>query len=162
MANVTVWLFKSNDPRAHAGGLGLRLAATRAAVERHPQLVRIENSEMDVDERFIDVQGFTRSEYMTFRIRVLHSHVFSGFSNDGQRRQLMEGEYDARLTLREFCAPVGGERCLRVIDANERGGDLWIKLDDYLELANFPDDLVATPMKFLHQRQTMPDEWDGA
>lgn len=162
MANVTVWLFNSNYPGAHAGGAGLRLAATPAAIERDPQLVRIENSEMDVDERFIDDHGFTRSEYMTFRIRVLHSHAFSGFAHDRQHRQIMAGEYDARLTLREFHAPVGGERCLQVIDADERGGDLWLKLDDYLELANFPDDLPATRMTLIHQRQTMPGEWNGA
>ena len=162
MANVTVWLFNSNYHGAQPGGAGLRLAATRAAIERHAQLVRIENSEMDVDERFIGAQGFTRSEYMTFRIRVLHSHAFSGFTHDGERRQLMAGEYDGRLTLREFHAPVGGERCLEVIGADERGGDLWIKLDDYLELASFPDDLPAARMTLLHQRQTRPDEWDGA
>lgn len=161
MANVTVWLFNNNYPGAHGSGAGLRLAATRQAIERHPQIIRVENSEMDVDERFIDAQGFTRPEYMTFHISVMHSHAFSGFAHDGQRRQLMAGEYDARLTLREFHALVGGERCLHVIDADKRGGDLWIKLDDYLEFANFPDDLPATRIRLLHQRQTMPDEWNG-
>ncbi len=67
-------------------------------------------------------------------------------------------EYDARVTLREFNVLVGVERCLHVIDADERGGDLCIKLNDYPELAAFPDDLPATRMTFLYQRQTTPHE----
>lgn len=159
MANVTVWLYNSTYPGAYAGGAGLRRAATRAALAKDPHLVRIENSEMEVDERFIDVDGFTREEYMTCRVHVLHSNAFSGFTHDGQRRQVMAGEYDTRLTLREFNVLIGGERCLRMIGADARGGDLWVKLGDYVELGGGPDDLPKTRMRLIYQRQTTPDEW---
>jgi len=162
MSNVTVWLFNSTYPGPRDVGIGLRRAATRAALANDVHLVRIENSEMDVDQRFIDAQGFTREEYMTFLVRVLHSNAFSGFTYDRQRRQLMAGEYDARLTLREFHPLVGGERSLQVIDADSRGGDLWIKLDDYRELTDFPDNLPLKRLTILHQRQTALEEWDGA
>jgi hypothetical protein len=40
-------------PGAYAGVAGARRAATRAALERDPRLVRIENSEMDSEKRYL-------------------------------------------------------------------------------------------------------------
>jgi len=135
MAMIKVWGYKSN-------GEVLCRRATRAALDKYG-LVPAENSEIEVDELFINAEGFTRPEYMTFHIAVRHSEAFAGYALDGARLCLMAGEYDARLILREFSALVGAELCLQVVNADQRqqGSDLWIKMSEYGDLDQFPDEI---------------------
>ncbi|WP_155122438.1 hypothetical protein [Burkholderia ubonensis] len=93
---------------------------------------------MEVDELLLDSQGFTRDEYLTFTVEVNHSNIFEGYDGDGRQCQVRAGRYEARLTLREFSMLVGAEQCVRLIEVDSPGGDVWIKIDDYPELAQFP------------------------
>jgi len=125
--------------------------------------VPLEDSALELDERFVNADDFTRPEYLTFRIRVAHNHAYAGYARDGGHLQLMAGEYDARLTLREFVAVIGAEPCLLVVGADQRpqGGDLWVKLSEYRhDLGRFPDELPEQRMAVLDRRLTAAHEWD--
>jgi len=163
MAHVTVWLFDNRHAGAPVVGAGLRRRATQNAIEQNG-LVPLENSAIEIDECFVNADGFTRREYVTFRIHVAHNHAYAGYASDGARLQLMAGDYDALLTLREFVAVVGAEDCLQVVGADRRqhGGDLWIKLSDYqYDLDRFPDEVPEQRLTVLGQRLTAAQEWDG-
>jgi hypothetical protein len=164
MANVTVWLFDNPYSGTGAVGAGVRRYATHAAIEREG-LIPLAESAIELDELFVNADGYTRSEYLTFRIRVLHDHAYAGYARDRVRLQLMAGEYDARLALREFVAAVGAERCLQVIGADQRphGGNLWVKLSEYqYELERFPDDVPEQRMTVIDRRITAAHELNGA
>lgn len=154
MAKVTVWTFDLHGRPIEVPGL--RAAATQSAIDRFEYVRRGES--LEVDERLLDTNGLTIMEYLTFRVRVPHSHAFAGYSENGQRLQVMNGEYDARLTLREFDPIVGGIPCVQMVGGDSRGGDLWIKVDEFGELAHFPDVENAQHMEVLGSRVTEPDE----
>ncbi|MEM5461366.1 hypothetical protein VSR69_42345 [Paraburkholderia phytofirmans] len=154
MAIVTVWTFDA--PGHPTERPGFRKAATQAAIDRFGFVRR--GDSLNVDERLLDIDGLTREEYLTFRVWVPHPQAFAGYSVDGQRLQVMAGEYDARLTIHEFNAIVGAVRCVQLVDGDSRGGDLWIKIEEYDELANFPD--VENPQRLdvRDSRVTAPEE----
>ncbi|WP_157658148.1 hypothetical protein [Burkholderia ubonensis] len=154
MAMVTVWTF--DVPGQPTERPGLRKAATQAAIDRLG-LVRRDDS-LNVDERLLDIYGLTREEYLTFRVWVPHAQVFAGYSVDGQRLQVMAGEYDARLTIREVNAIVGAVPCVQLVNGDSRGGDLWIKIEEYDELENFPDVENPQHLDVRGSRVTAPEE----
>jgi len=155
MAVVTVWTFDA--PGFPVDLPGLRRAATQSAIERFGY-VRRANESMNVDERLLDDNGLTREEYLTFRVKVLHSKGFAGYSTDSQRLQVMAGEYEARLTIRTFNELVGAVPCVRLIEGDSRGGDLWIKIKEFDELANFPDVENPRHLEVHGWRVTDPEE----
>jgi len=154
MTKVTVWEFDA--PRIPANFPGLRARATQAAIDE-AGYTRREGTDLQVDERFLN-DGFTRRDYVTFRVRILHSDAFAGFDSGRQRLKVMAGEYEARLTLREFDAIVGAVECLQLVGADTRGGDLWIKESEFDELATFPDEVNPLHIEVLDWRVTEPDE----
>jgi hypothetical protein len=154
MAMVTVWTF--DVPGLPMDLPGLRRAATKAAIARFGYAPR--DDSLNVDESLLDTNGMTREEYLTFRVRVEHSQAFAGYSVNGQRLQVMAAEYDARLTIREFNALVGAVPCVQLIDGDSRGGDLWIKIEEYDELVNFPDVENPRHLTVLASRVTAPEE----
>ncbi|MGF6575080.1 hypothetical protein ABH945_007209 [Paraburkholderia sp. GAS333] len=154
MAIVTVWTF--DVPGQHTERNGLRKAATQEAIDRFKFVRRGDN--LNVDERLLDINGLTREEYLTFIVRVPHLQVFAGYNGDGQRLQVMAGEYDARLTIREFNSAVGAIPCVQLVSGDSRGGDLWIRIDEYDELANFPDVENPQHLDVRDSRVTAPEE----
>ena len=157
-------MFERANPYAVGAGMGLPCRGTLNALERHG-FIPVNKSDLEVDQCFVNSDGFTSPDYLTFRIRVEHSHAYAGHTSDGLRMQLMAGEYDARLTFREFSPPVGAEYCLQVVDAAQQpqGGDLWVKISEFLiDLEQFPDELPPERITVIDQRVTAPQEWAGA
>lgn len=156
---ITVWEF--DTPQYSADTPRFRFRATREAIERYGFTLR-DGTDLQVDERFINADGLVILEYMTFRVRIQHSHAFAGYPSDPQRQRqrvvVEAGEYDARLTLHEFEPVVGAENCLQLVDADARGGDLWIKFREYDELASFPVDVNPLHIEVLGSRLTLADE----
>lgn len=132
-------------------------ASRNASRDRSFRYARL-GASLNVDERLLDANGMTREEYLTFRVRVGHSQAFAGYSVDGQRLQVMTGEYDAQLTIREFSALVEAVPCVRLMDGDSRGGHLWIKIEEYDELVNFPDVENPRHLTVLASRVTAPEE----
>jgi hypothetical protein len=163
MTNTHVYQYRvAGQPEINARGLQPSYA-TRVAIERIGQIPLLDTA-LELDERLLDIDGFSLPEYLTYRIHVAHSHRFAGWTAPvarlaGARLQVMAGDYDARLTAREFDLANGVIRCLRVMGANQRsGGDLWIRLDDDLALARFPDLPSAVALVINGRRLTDPDE----
>ena len=151
MAIVTVWQFDLvGQPLEHPG---LRRCATQGAIDRYGY-VRRDGTELEVDDSLLDLHGLTREEYLTFRVGIKHSEAFAGFNVRNQRLNVMSGEYDARRTLREFNPVIGGVSCVQLVSADTRGGDLWIKIDEYDELENFPYVDIPLRLEILDWRVT--------
>jgi hypothetical protein len=104
---------------------------------------------------------------------VKHSHAYAGWTAPagtpgGARLQVIGGDYDARLTVCKGGTAAAGAagdtiRCLRIVGANQRaGGDLWVRVDDDVELARFPDVPVSAALVINGRRLTDPDELDAA
>jgi hypothetical protein len=165
MANINVYQFRMpGQPEINLRGLQPRYG-TRAAIERlgHTPLL---DTVLELDERLLNADGFTVPEYLTYRIHLKPSHGYAGWTATvgtltGARLQVMAGDYDARLTMREFDPAAGAAPCLRIIDANQRaGGDLWVRLDHEPELARFPELAAAAALVINGRRLTDPDELD--
>lgn len=157
MALVTVWTFDSPHlPRDYPG---FRRAATQAAINNYRYTRRPDS--LEVDELLLGSQGFTRDEYLTFTVEVIHSKIFEGYDGEGRKCPVRARRYEARLTLREFNMLEGAEQCVRLIEVDSPGGDIWIKINDYPELAQFPyvenrERIVVDP----NARVTDPKELD--
>lgn len=159
MPTATVWEF--DTPPHPADTPRFRFRATRGAIERYGFTLR-DGTDLQVDERFINADGLVILEYMTFRVRIQHAHAFAGYPLDPQRQRqrvnVEAGEYDARLTLREFEPVIGAENCLQLVDADARSGDLSVKLREFDELMSFPVDVNPLHIEVLSSRLTRPDE----
>lgn len=165
MANINVYQYRvPSQPDINLRGLQPRYGA-RPAIERIGQTPLLDTV-LELDERLLDADGFTVPEYLTYRIHLKHSHGYAGWTAPvgalaGARLQVMAGDYDARLTMREFDPASGATPCLRIVDANQRaGGDLWVRLDDEPELARFPDLAPTAALVINGRRLTDPDELD--
>ncbi|MCL4627703.1 hypothetical protein [Burkholderia multivorans] len=159
MSLVKVWYYDLGP--ANSITAGLRFRATSEAITNMGAKL-LENSALEVDERLIARNGITRPEYITFRVRVKHSQAFAGYTAGENRKpervNVLAGEYDARLTVREFVTIVGAENCLQLVGADARGGDLWIKTTEYDELFSFPNGLNDAHIEVLSERVTSADE----
>ncbi|MBN3794382.1 hypothetical protein [Burkholderia sp. Ac-20392] len=146
--------YPANIPR-------FRLRLTREAIEQNGFTLR-DGTDLQVDAQMVNANGYTRLEYLTFRVRILHSQAFAGYPSvperERQRVVVEAGEYDARLTLREYVPVVGPENCLQLVDADKRGGDLFIKVSEYDELETFPVEVNPLHIEILSVRVTSPDE----
>ncbi|MDR6413057.1 hypothetical protein [Paraburkholderia terricola] len=163
MANITVYQYRVPDqPGINLRGSQPRYG-TRAAIERIGQ-APLPDTALELDEGLLDANGFTRHEYLTYRIHIKHSHAYAGWTvpagtSAGARLPVMGGDYDARLTERMFDPASGAVRCLRVVGANQRaGGDLWVRLDDTAELARFPEVPVDAALVINGRRLSEPGE----
>src|SRR6202171_5091651 len=170
MAITTVYQYRvPGQPGINMRGSQPRYG-TRAAIEQIGQTPLLDTA-IEMDERLLDADGFTRPEYLTYRIHVKQSRAYAGWTAPdgtpaGAHLQVMRGDYDARLTERVFDAAAGAAgdatRCLRIVGANQRaGGDLWVRLDGDAELARFPDVPAAAALMINGRRLSDPDELDG-
>lgn len=166
MANINVYQYRvPGHPEINLRGLQPRYG-TRPAIERIGYIPLLDTV-LELDERLLNADGFTVPEYLTYRIHLRHSHGYAGWTAPHgkltcARLQVMAGDYDARLTMREFDPACGGTLCLRIVGANQRaGGDLWVRLDDEPELARFPDLAPTAALVINGRRLTDPDEVDA-
>lgn len=166
MANINVYQYRvPGQPAINMRGLQPRYG-TRPAIERIGHIPLLDTV-LELDERLLNADGFTVPEYLTYRIHLKRSHEYAGWTEpDGPlpdaRLPIMAGDYDARLTMREFGPAYGATLCLRIVDANQRaGGDLWVRLHDEPELARFPDLAPTAALVINGRRLTDPDEVDA-
>jgi hypothetical protein len=122
MAITTVYQYRvPGQPGINMRGSQPRYG-TRAAIEQIGQTPLLDTA-LEMDERLLDADGFTRPEYLTYRIHVKQSRAYAGWTAPdgtpaGAHLQVMRGDYDARLTERVFDAAAGAAgdatRCLRL------------------------------------------------
>ena len=85
---------------------------------------------------------------MTYRIKVMHGSVMSGFDNDGARINILAGDYVAELISHTFDGR--NEKALVVRQDDRRdGGDLKVRISDYYFLEEFPDINCPTKIQIL-------------
>jgi hypothetical protein len=75
-----------------------------------------------------------------YRIRVLDGRPIAGYSQTGERLQIMPGDYDVTwISIARDKGP-SPHGVLRVKDADNRGGDLDVICDEFLDdLGGFPE-----------------------
>ncbi|PRX26100.1 hypothetical protein B0G75_12057 [Paraburkholderia sp. BL18I3N2] len=162
MAITTVYQYRvPGQPATNRRGAQPHYA-TRAAIERSGQAPLLDTA-LELDESLLDANGFARLDYLTYRIHVRHGAYAGWTASDGApagaRLQLMAGDYDARLTARVFNPAAEAVRCLQIVGANQRaGGDLWVRLDEWPELARFPAVPVDAGLVINGRRLSEPGE----
>ncbi|WP_157636123.1 hypothetical protein [Burkholderia ubonensis] len=74
------------------------------------------------------------------RVRVKDGRVIAGYTHDGARRRVMPGDYEARwISIARGQDPTL-RAALRVFGADNRGGDLDVLREEYVDdLDDFPN-----------------------
>jgi len=91
---------------------------------------------------FLEQGATIRVEFRpTYRVRVRRELV-AGYAQDSARLSILSGEYVVELD-----APAG-HLIFRGADRRD-GGDLFVKLVEYLELAAFPNELANTQLEVI-------------
>ena len=90
---------------------------------------------------------FVKLDQRRFHIRVLHAAKYGALTDNGAEELAIPlGEHTVEYVRRSFSGN-GDATYIRIVAAHlATGGDLWLPVDRYPELAAFPDVPVGDPI----------------